>query len=100
MSSQSGPGRPRAQYAQNVALASTVSQVGCVTVVVIIAALLLGLWLDGLLNTRPILTIVCILVSIPLSLYSAVRIALSAAARIQPPSKPGGTSDQDKGEAA
>ncbi len=100
MPSQSDPGRPKAQYAQNIALASTVSQVGCGNVVVIIAALLLGLWLDNLLNTRPILTIVFILVSIPVSLYSVVRIALSAAARIQPPSEPGGTIDQDEGETA
>ena len=75
----------RSQYTQNLALASTVSQVGCVTVVIVVGALLLGLWLDNLLDTKPILTIVCILASIPVSLFSLVRIALSAAARIQPP---------------
>ncbi len=46
---------------------------------IIVGALLSGLWLDNLLDTRPILTIVCILASIPVSLFSVVRIALSAA---------------------
>ncbi|MBN1316207.1 MAG: AtpZ/AtpI family protein [Anaerolineales bacterium] len=67
-----------------IALASTVSQVGCVTVVIIIGALLVGLWLDNLMNTKPILTIVFILVSIPVSLFSIVRISLSAAKQLNP----------------
>ena len=91
-------GRPNPYYSRNLALAGSLSQVGCVTVFIIIIALLLGLWLDNLLGTRPILTIVSLLVSIPVSLYSVVRIALSAAARFQSPEDletPG-----DKGEAA
>lgn len=82
-----GSDRHNNYYGQGLALASTVSQVGCVTVVIIIASLLLGLWLDNLLDTKPILTIVCILASIPVSLFSLVRIALSAATRIQAPAK-------------
>lgn len=78
-------GPNRKLYTQNLALASTVSQVGCVTVVIVVGSLLLGLWLDSLFDTKPILTIVCILASIPVSLFSLVRIALSAAARIQSP---------------
>jgi F0F1-type ATP synthase assembly protein I len=65
--------------ATNLALAGMVSQVGCVTVVVVVGALLLGLWLDSVLGTRPVLTIVLLLLSIPVSLYSLVRIALSTA---------------------
>ncbi|MBN1888698.1 MAG: AtpZ/AtpI family protein [Thermoflexales bacterium] len=63
----------------NLALAGMVSQVGCVTVVLVVGALLLGLWLDRLLDTRPVMTIVLLLLSIPVSLYSLVRIALSTA---------------------
>jgi F0F1-type ATP synthase assembly protein I len=75
----------RGDYGAGMALASTISQVGCVTVIIIIGALLLGLFLDNLLDTRPILTILLILVSIPISLFSVVRIALSAARRVQAP---------------
>jgi F0F1-type ATP synthase assembly protein I len=76
----------RGGYGAGLALASTVSQVGCVTVIIIIGALLAGLLLDDLLGTKPILTIGLILVSIPISLFSVVRIALSAARHIQEPS--------------
>jgi F0F1-type ATP synthase assembly protein I len=66
-------------------LASVVSQVGCVTVVVIIGALAVGIALDKTLDTRPLFTILFMLGSIPVSLYLLVRIALSAVARLNPP---------------
>ncbi|NOR81981.1 MAG: hypothetical protein GQ526_00625 [Ardenticatenales bacterium] len=85
MQSKSDSDPPRPSGAIGIALASTVSQVGCVTVVVVIGALLLGLWLDSLLGTRPLLTIAFVLASIPVSLYSVVRIAQSAASRVRYP---------------
>ena len=69
--------------ARNLALAGMLSQVGCVTVVIVVGALLAGLWLDSLFNTRPLFTIVFLLASIPVSLYSLVRTALSTAAQLQ-----------------
>ena len=83
-------GLDRKLYTQNLALASTVSQVGCVTVVIVVGSLLLGLWLDNLLDTKPILTILCILASIPVSLFSLIRVALSVTRRIQYPGGRGG----------
>ena len=59
------------------------SQVGCVTVVIVVGALLVGLWVDSLFNTRPVFTVVFLLLSIPVSLYSLVRVALSTAAQFQ-----------------
>jgi F0F1-type ATP synthase assembly protein I len=69
--------------AKNLALAGLLSQVGCVTVVIVVGALLAGLWVDSLFNTRPLFTIVFLLVSIPVSVYSLVRVALSTAAQFQ-----------------
>ena len=68
---------------KNLALAGMLSQVGCVTVVIVVGALLAGLWIDSLFNTRPLFTIVFLLASIPVSLYSLVRTALSTAAQLQ-----------------
>ena len=59
------------------------SQVGCVTVVIVVGALLVGLWVDSLFDTRPLFTILFLLLSIPVSLYSLVRVALSTAAQFQ-----------------
>lgn len=68
---------------KNLALASMMSQVGCVTVVIILGALLLGLWVDSQFDTKPLFTIVFLLGSIPVSVYSLVRVALSTAAQMQ-----------------
>ena len=75
---------------KNLALAGVMSQVGCVTVVIVVGALLAGLWLDSQFNTRPVLTVLFLIGSIPVSLYSLVRIALSTAAQFQADIKPEG----------
>jgi len=73
------------QMVAGLALASVVSQVGCVTIAVVLGALLVGLGLDRFFETRPLFTILFLLGSIPLSLYLLVRIALSAVAHLNPP---------------
>jgi F0F1-type ATP synthase assembly protein I len=70
-----------------MALASVVSQVGCVTIAVVLGALVAGLGLDRFFDTRPLFTILLLLGSIPVSLYLLVRIALSAVAQLNPPSQ-------------
>jgi len=70
-----------------LALASVVSQVGCVTVAVVLGALVVGLALDRFFDTRPLFTMVLLLGSIPVSLYLLVRIALSAVAQLNTPSQ-------------
>jgi F0F1-type ATP synthase assembly protein I len=62
----------------NLTLVGIVSQVGCVTLVIIIAALLLGLYLDQRFNTRPWFTIGLIVVSIPVSLVLMIVIVRAA----------------------
>ncbi len=79
--------------AKNLALAGMLSQVGCVTVVIVVGALFAGLWVDSLFNTRPVFTILFLLASIPVSVYSLVRVALSTAAQFQAEIK-----DKDKKE--
>ncbi len=54
-------------------------QIGCMAVVITLGALLLGLWLDGLLHTSPWLTIGLLLISMPLSVFAVFRFALRAA---------------------
>jgi len=69
--------------ARNLALAGMLSQVGCVTVVISLGALLAGLWVDSLLGSKPIFAVAFLLLSIPVSLYSLVHVALSTAAQFQ-----------------
>jgi len=80
------------------AVASMVSQIGCLVIIVVVVALLAGLWLDKLTNTRPLFTIVLLLTSVPVSLFISVRVALSTAARLAPPPKASkdSSSEEDK----
>lgn len=63
-----GPSSQSKQYAKNLVIAAVVSQVGCLTIVVVVGALLMGLWVDAQLGTRPWGTVVMLLLSVPVTL--------------------------------
>lgn len=71
-----------------LALAGLLGQVGCVTLIVIFAALGIGLWLDSQFDTRPLFTLVLVLGSVPATIYLMVRIVLTGMARIQGRAEP------------
>jgi hypothetical protein len=64
----------RKQYWLNLTLAGAAGQVGCVTLVIILAAVLGGLWLDARFETRPIFTFILLLTSIPVSIVAMLYI--------------------------
>ena len=59
-------------------------QVGCLAVAVTLGALLLGLWLDGQLHTRPWLTLILLILSMPVTVFLIYRLAQRAARSLQP----------------
>lgn len=77
--------RPPSRRVRNLTLAAIAGQAGCFTLVVIVCALLAGLWLDAQSGQRGPFTIGLLVVSIPISLMGMVRIALGAIRRITPP---------------
>lgn len=83
--SQEGTGanRERAEQALKMALVGVIGQVGCLTFLVIMAALLAGLWLDSQFHTRPLFALALVLGSVPVTLYVMFRVVLSATPRIQ-----------------
>jgi F0F1-type ATP synthase assembly protein I len=66
------------------AVTMTVVWVAGLTLFIIFAALLAGLWLDKTLDSKPLFTIVLVLVSIPVTLILLVRVVRTATERIQP----------------
>ena len=60
-----------------------IAQVGCLTLVIILVALFGGLWLDARFQTKPVITLVLVFASIPVSLILMFVIARSAAAKIK-----------------
>jgi F0F1-type ATP synthase assembly protein I len=77
-------GNNKGQDEFRVAVTMTVVWVAGLTLVIIFAALMAGLWLDKILNSKPIFTIVLVLVSIPVTLFLTFRVVKTATARIQP----------------
>lgn len=60
-------------------------QIGCVTLVVVLAAAFGGIWLDRMLGTKPLITILLIVGAAPLSLFATYWMALRAINKVNPP---------------
>lgn len=61
-------------------------QVGFSVVFIVLAAALGGIWLDKTFSTKPLFTILLIIGSGPVCLYVVYRLAMTAIAKIPPPS--------------
>ena len=79
-----GQSNDKGQDEFRTAVTMTVVWVAGLTLVVIFAALFAGLWLDKILDSKPLLTIVLVLISIPVTLFLTFRVVRAATARIQP----------------
>jgi len=84
MSSPDDQGKDRLQHAYNLTLASVAGQVGCLTLVIIIVALFIGLRLDNMLNTKPLFTLILMIGSVPVTLILMFKIVTAATNRIKP----------------
>jgi MFS-type transporter involved in bile tolerance (Atg22 family) len=77
------PDKGRAEGALKMALVGVIGQVGCLTLLIILVALIAGLWLDNQFQTRPLFALIFVLASVPLTIYLMFRVVLSFAPRIQ-----------------
>lgn len=69
----------------NLTYAAIAGQAGCLTLTIVFSALLGGLWLDSQLNQSGLCVFGALVLSIPISLFAMLRLALSAINRIQLP---------------
>ena len=76
------PEKSRSQYAFNMTLVAVAGQVGCLTLFIVLAALFGGLWLDNIFNTRPMITVVLMVASIPVTLILMFWIVKAATSKI------------------
>lgn len=70
---------------KNLTIAGILALTGCLTLVIALGALFIGLWVDSLFGQRGPATVCLLVASAPLSLYLMVRIALGLVKRIDPP---------------
>jgi len=60
-----------------------VGQVGCLTLIIILASVFGGLWLDQYFHTKPLFTMIFLLAGIPLSVVLMLTVARRTLARIK-----------------
>jgi F0F1-type ATP synthase assembly protein I len=60
-----------------------VGQVGCLTLIVILLSALLGLWLDGMFGTKPVITLALLFAGIPVSVLVMLGVARKTLARLK-----------------
>jgi hypothetical protein len=73
-------------------------QVGGLTLVIVLISVFGGLWLDRLFGTKPLLTILLVIASAPLSLWLTVRVAKRAVNKKNPPVARGRDSKPEEGD--
>ena len=82
---QNLPEKEPKKYGFNLTLAVVAGQVGCLTTIIIIAALLGGMWLDNQLGSKPVLTIGLVVASVPITLVTMIWVVRTATARMNNP---------------
>lgn len=73
---------------RNLTLAGIAGLAGCWIIIVVIVALIAGLWLDARFGLRGPFTIGVVVLSMPVTLFVVLRVVLKLIAMIQPPQKP------------
>ena len=67
----------------NSLLIVMIGQVGCLTLVIILASVFGGLWLDRTFGTKPVFTLVLLLAGVPISVFVMLVVARRTLARLK-----------------
>lgn len=78
---------PQSNKVFNTTLTTVIVQVGCITPVIIIGFLFLGLWLDRMFVTSPLFTVIFIVVAMPVSILVLLAIVRAATKRLKSETK-------------
>ncbi len=66
----------------NLGVAFVLGKVGCLTLIIIIAAIMAGMWLDQQFQTKSIFTFSLVVLSIPLSIAAMLGVVRSGLKRL------------------
>lgn len=67
----------------NTLLVVMIGQVGCLTLVIILASVFGGLWLDNYFGTKPVFTLALLFAGIPISVIVMLIVARRTLARLK-----------------
>lgn len=78
----------------NTLLVVMIGQVGCLTLVVILASVFAGMWLDNMFGTKPVITLVLLFAGIPISVLLMLFVSRRTLAKLKSQSE-SSTSNSD-----
>jgi F0F1-type ATP synthase assembly protein I len=87
--------RPPAPIAQMAGLGA---EIGCLTLMIVLAAVFGGIWLDKLLGTQGVIMIILVLGSAPLALALTFWMAMRTVKKLNPPVQGGKTPGSSQGK--
>jgi uncharacterized membrane protein (DUF485 family) len=79
----------------NLTLAAVTGQVGCLTVIIILAAFFAGRWLDSRFDSDALITVILMVASVPVTLIVMFWVVKSVTSRF---AKPSGQKSQEDEE--
>ena len=71
-----------------------IGQVGCLTLAIILASVFVGLWLDNVFGTKPVITLVLLFAGIPLSVFVMLTASRRTLARLKSKSESSDTNSK------
>jgi F0F1-type ATP synthase assembly protein I len=78
----------------NTLLVVLIGQVGCLTIVIVLASVFGGLWLDQTFGTKPLFTLILLIAGIPISVLLMIFISRRTLARMKLKSETKSTSNE------
>jgi F0F1-type ATP synthase assembly protein I len=60
-----------------------IGQVGCLTLIIILASVFAGLWLDNMFGTKPVITLILLFAGIPISVFVMLFVARRTLTRLK-----------------
>ncbi|HWQ46670.1 MAG TPA: AtpZ/AtpI family protein [Longilinea sp.] len=76
------------QKIMNLTITAVIGQVGCLTLIIVLAAVFGGLWLDAHFGTKPVAVITLMVLSAPVSLIVMFFVARTAIKKIKTQPQP------------
>jgi len=77
----------------NTLLVVMIGQVGCLTLIIILASVFGGLWLDKTFGTKPVFTLALLFAGVPVSVFVMLTVARRTLARLKDKAEKEDTTD-------
>lgn len=72
----------------NMTVIALVAQVGCLTLIIVLAAMFAGVWVDSRMNSKPVGTIILLIVSVPIALFIMLKVVRATLRKLGMESRP------------